>query len=175
MDSLSIEDYWIYYCKLMGLDPKTAYNSWSFGDGGVMTQDILDRVISRQKTVTTSLVREHELKGWNMPKVGDKVIILDANDHPRCIIEYSKVIHKRFSDVSDLDYITSDWGAFDTIDGWRRYLGGMYFQILAGYGEQFDDSMKVMCIWFTVIYQFPSNIPSETISSDIRIRQPSQE
>ena len=60
-------------------------------------------VLSGAKTTTAGLVWEHAYFGWQMPAVGNKIVILDGERLPRCAIEttarFRKAIRGREAEI----------------------------------------------------------------------------
>lgn len=152
MNQQTVHKFWSTYCESEGIDPTSDYDSWAFGEGYPMANEILERVMSGKKTSKTGLIREHELKEWRIPVKGDKVVVLDQEEEPRCIIEFLEVEHMKFWEMKDLDYIKKDCLGFETLESWRKCQWGFYFQVLASYGEEFHKDMKIFCSKIKVIY-----------------------
>ena len=74
---------------------KLQYDAWSFSDEKEISEKLINLVLSGKKMATAELFLESE----KIPAVGSLGIILDQDENPRCLIEYTEVSTKLFTDV----------------------------------------------------------------------------
>jgi uncharacterized protein YhfF len=75
--------------------------AWSFGDSPELADEMLARVLSGEKTATSTALWEFEAGGEELPEVGSAAILLDGAGHPRAFIRTTSVRVVPFSEVDE--------------------------------------------------------------------------
>ena len=117
--------------------------TFAFGDSDFLCTQLLDLVISGQKTATCGALRDFEA-GEALPVVGRRDIALNWDGTPAVVIETLEVTQRRFCDV-DADFALAE-GENDSLDGWRRDHRA-YFERNGGW----SNDMELICERFKVV------------------------
>ena len=152
MFSQQVQEYWKKFCKTTGSDPTSDYDAWGFGDSKSMSDELADLVIAGEKTTTAGSVLEHEINNWKLAKEGDYVVILDGNQLPKCVIQYTKVQRMKFHEMEDVKFAKDEGEGFETLELWRSAHKGYFTRVLEGLGKQFSEDMEIICSRFAVVY-----------------------
>ena len=152
MFSKHVESYWNKFCKATSINTKTEYDAWGFGDSKSMSDELADLVIAGEKTTSAGSVLEHELNNWKLAKEGDYVVILDGDQQPKCVIQYTEVQRMKFHEMQDAKFAQDEGEGFDTLELWRAAHKGYFSRVLEGHGRQFSEDMEIICMRFTVVY-----------------------
>jgi uncharacterized protein YhfF len=152
--NMAIEAFWSAYCATQE-NPATCvltpYDAWSFGDSQSLADELAQLVLTGAKTTTAGLVWEHEYFGWQMPAVGNKIVILDGEQLPRCVIETTAVTIQPFVDV-DTAFAQREGEGWDTIEQWRASHWRYFSRRCAEMGKEPSAQMPVVCHQFRVVY-----------------------
>jgi uncharacterized protein YhfF len=108
--------------------------TFAFGDNPTLADQLVELVIKGVKTATCST--EDEL---DTSASGERWIVLDGRGEPRCVIETTEVMHRRFNEV-DANF-ASDEGEGDRSLAYWRDAHRAYF---GRYGR-FSEDMKLTC------------------------------
>ena len=92
--------------------------TFTFGDGRALCDDLLARVRSGRKTATCGALRDFGPGGEAMPVAGRRDIALDWDGAPALVIETVEVTQRRF-DVVDEDFALAE-GEDESLEGWRE-------------------------------------------------------
>lgn len=92
-------NYWAEYKKSSGIDHDN-FNISMFG-GPDIADELCALIIAGIKTAGSSLVRDFEVAGDNIPKAGDYNVVIDSNKEPVCIIKVLRTETNKFYDVPD--------------------------------------------------------------------------
>jgi uncharacterized protein YhfF len=117
--------------------------SFAFGDGPRLADELLELVLAGVKTATCSTEDEP-----NTSTPGERWIVLDGHGHPRCVIESTEVIYRRFGDVDAV--FARDEGEGDRSLGYWRDAHRRYFGRLG----KFSEDMMLMCERFRLVEIF---------------------
>lgn len=152
----SITNYWQKYCTSLQIDKQDTclnegFDAWAFDNTKESANAMLKLVLEGKKTATAGLVWEAEYSKWKMPKVGDKVVILDGDQQPACIIEYTSVDIKPFKQVT-YDFAKLEGEGDTCIEDWWENHGRYFTSRCKAIGKEPSDDMEVMCQVFKVIY-----------------------
>lgn len=128
-----------------------SYDAWSFGDRARLADELGGLVLSGTKTATAGLVWEHEHLGWKRPTVGSKIIILNGESHPVCVIAMTDVAIKPFDEVDEA-FARKEGEGFESVDDWRRAHWRYFSRRCAAIGKEPNERMPVLCQQFRVIY-----------------------
>jgi uncharacterized protein YhfF len=114
--------------------------SFAFGDSPELADELLDLVIRGVKTATCSTEDEP-----NTSTQGERWIVLDGRGEPRCVIETTEVVYRRYSDV-DAAFAHDEGEGDRSLAYWRR-AHRQYF----GRQGKFSEDMMLMCERFRLV------------------------
>ena len=115
--------------------------SFAFGDGPELADELLDLVIRGVKTATCSTEDQASTPGARW-------IVRDGHGQPRCVVEITEVTYRRFGEVDDA--FAYDEGEGDrSLDYWRQAHRN-YF----GRQGKFREDMMLMCERFRLVEVF---------------------
>ena len=74
-----VANYWAEFLRIHPeVSPETAYQSWRFGDGGPMADELAGLVVAGKKIATASLYWEYEAEDEALPQTGGFSVILNS-------------------------------------------------------------------------------------------------
>lgn len=155
MDEGKIEAYWRAYLGTLPEDSparREAYESWAFGDGPGMADELGALVVSGRKTATCCALWEVEADEESMPQPGGKSVILDGEGEPLCIIETTEVEVRRFEEV-DARFASDEGEGDRSLEYWRGAHRRFFTRTLPRIGREFAEDMPLVCERFGVIYE----------------------
>lgn len=120
------------------------YDTWSFSDEKEFSEKLINLVLSGKKVATARLFIENE----RAPAVGSLGVILDHEANPRCLIEYTKVNTKPFTDV-DFEFAKDEGEGFTDLEDWRKEHRKVFKK---WYGDIFSDNSIVVCKRFKLLF-----------------------
>ena len=115
--------------------------SFAFGDGPDLADELLDLVIRGVKTATCSTEDQAST-------VGARWVVRDGSGTPRCVIETTEVTYRRFPDV-DAAFAHDEGEGDRSLDYWRQ-AHRIYF----GRQGKFREDMMLMCERFRLVEVF---------------------
>ena len=126
--------------------------AWSFGDSPELADELLQRVLSGQKTATSTALWELEAGGEELPEVGGLAVILDGAGHPRALIRTMSVRVVPFSEV-DESFAAAEGEDDGSVGAWRR-SHEEYFRTRAtdAGGQPFSEELSVVLEEFELRY-----------------------
>jgi uncharacterized protein YhfF len=116
---------------------------FAFGDGPRLADELLELVLAGVKTATCSTEDEP-----NTSTPGERWVVLDGPGHPRCVIQTTEVIYRRFGEVDAA--FAHDEGEGDRSLAYWREAHRQYFGRLG----KFSEDMMLMCERFRLIEIF---------------------
>lgn len=123
-----------------------SYVRWKFGTDN---DKLVELVLKGEKRATTSLYKEYILEGEELPKVGERSIILFDDGREACLIENVEVMVTEFKNITEeLAFIEGEGDK--TLDYYRRE----HIRIFKGIDSDFNDLSKVVFEIFKVIEKF---------------------
>jgi uncharacterized protein YhfF len=153
-----IQNFWFEFCKSLNKIEKINLcmeiipDCWSFGDNPQMADDLLLYVLSGEKTATSGMVLDYENDNEPIPKVGDKSIILNGNNEPKCIIEVVSVEIKKFKDV-DEEFALKEGEGFKSLDDWRKVHWDFFTRRCEVLGISLNEEIVLVCEEFKLIFK----------------------
>ncbi|MBS0526785.1 MAG: ASCH domain-containing protein [Proteobacteria bacterium] len=148
--SPEVEAFWNAYRVARGL-PEQDYDVCRFGSSPEMGDELLALVLEGRKRATACLLRDIEIGGEKMGRVGGHVVVLDGGDRPRAIWR------TRTIDVKPLNQVDSAF-AWDEGEGDRTRADWLamhvrYFTARAeAEGFSFDESMPAVFERFSLVW-----------------------
>lgn len=74
---------------------------WAFGDSPHLADELLALVIEGKKTATCCSLKQYQDEKIPMPKPGDRAVILDGAQRPRCVLETVELEVKPFDHIDE--------------------------------------------------------------------------
>ena len=105
---------------------------WGFAEPGPLRDKLTALALAGTKTTTASLLRDFEAEGTNLPRVGQRDILVDSRDLPVATVETLDVRVVRLADVDDQHAIDEGEGYANAAEfraSHEEYWGG-YFETL---------------------------------------------
>lgn len=131
--------------KESGLTGK--YEAWAFGGAPDKLAELTKKGI---KTATSSALCLYLSENEPLPKVGDYSIILDSKGNAVCIIKTTKVYVTAFNTVTQ-EHAFKEGEGDRSLNYWRKVHEEFFSDELKSIGQDFDDTMDVICEEFELI------------------------
>ena len=125
------------------------YEAWSFGEA---PDKLAELVLQGIKTATCSAYDLYLINNEPLPQSGDYSVILNSKEEAVCIIQTLKVYVTAFHQVSEAHAFKEGEGD-RSLDYWRRVHVNFMTNELASVNKPFDETAKVVCEEFEVIYK----------------------
>lgn len=90
-----------------------------FAFPGPLRDQLVAAILAGTKTTTTGTLREYEVEGEQLPRPGQRSVVVDSADRPVGVIETVDVRVIRVRDV-DLRHAVDEGEGFETVADWRR-------------------------------------------------------
>ena len=126
--------------------------AWSFGDSPELADELLERVLSGEKTATSTAVWEFEACDEEQPAVGDLAVLLDGAGHPRALIRTTSVLVVPFGEVGE-EFAAAEGEGDGSLAAWRSSREA-YFRRPApdAGGRPFSEELPVVLEEFELLY-----------------------
>jgi histidinol-phosphate aminotransferase len=147
---IEVHNFWERAKKAKGIKGDFV-DAWGFGDSPQLKDELLALVLEGKKTGTASLVKENELEGWPINKVGDFNVILDGRDRPRAVIQTLSVRQCRFDEV-DAEHAFSEGEDDRSLASFLREHRKYWRRSGERLGYTFSDDMDVILERFRLVY-----------------------
>ena len=131
------------------------YESFHFGDGESLADELASLVLAGTKQATASLLWSHEAEDKPMPEPGDLSIVERWSGEPVCIIETTAVEVSAFEDVG-ADFAALEGEGDGSLESWRAGHRAYFGRECARLGKQPSARMPVVCESFRVVYRGPA-------------------
>jgi uncharacterized protein YhfF len=90
-----------------------------FGFPGELRDRLVAAVLTAEKTATTGLLIEWELKGEPLPRAGERLLVVDSDEVAVAVIELEDVRVVRLADV-DFATAKAEGEGYSSVGQWRR-------------------------------------------------------
>ncbi|ROS73526.1 ASCH domain-containing protein [Cellulomonas sp. PhB143] len=124
--------------------------AWSFGDDAETADALLEAVLRREKTATSSSLWEYEDTGEDLPEEKALAIVLDASGEPRALIRTESVDVVPFDEVGE-EFAAAEGEGDRSLESWRTEHETFFRRSLAA-GREFSPQMPVVCERFSVLF-----------------------
>ena len=114
---------------------------------------LLGLVLAEEKTCTYSLVRLLEEEGGLLAP-GDRIVFLDADHEPRCLVELSECEQLAFNQVNER-HTAGEGPAAREVKVWREIHAAYWGKWLESRGQEFHEEVPVMWQSFILLYPRP--------------------
>ncbi len=146
---ITVEEFWNDYL-VESKDHGREFMVSMFGDED-SCDGLVNLIATGKKQAGSSLLRDFEATGDELPQVGNISMVVDANGSPVCIIEFTEVIQFAFKDVPERVAIAEGEGD-QSIDYWKKVHTEFFSPSLNALGiENLDDEI-IVTEFFKVIY-----------------------
>ena len=125
------------------------YEAWSFGEA---PDKLADLVLQGIKTATCSAYDLYQINTEPLPQAGDYSVILNSSEEAVCIIKTIKVYVTEFKNVSE-EHAFKEGEGDRSLEYWRKVHESFLTNELASVHKEFDESTKVVCEEFEVVYK----------------------
>lgn len=145
---MTAQEMWEAFVKEKNIED-AEYDAWAFGDDADKLVDLVRRGI---KTGTSSAYPLYEAENEPLPEASGYSVILNSKDEAICIIENTKVYVVPFCEVSS-DHAFKEGEGDRSLTYWRKVHEAFFTACMEEAGLTFDESMKVVCEEFRVVYK----------------------
>ncbi|MCZ4279243.1 ASCH domain-containing protein [Kiloniella laminariae] len=147
-----IEAFW-KSCReyLPAEDRDASFSSWSFGDSAELSEELLNLVLSGDKTATCGALFDYEADGITPPKQGSYHIVTDFSGTPRCLIQLTQVELCAFKDVS-ADFAAAEGEGNQSLEVWREGHQAFFERRARDTGNVFDENIMLVLERFKMVY-----------------------
>lgn len=145
-----VEAYWQSYATKNGLNLSTP-DAWMFGDGSKEMGDTLGAlVVDGIKTGTCAAHCIYELEGEKLQQVGQFDIILDGDENPLAIIQYTNIELVKMKNVTPA-FAKSEGEGDLSYDYWYDAHVQFFIWELGLYDLTFTPDIVLVCQTFEVV------------------------
>ncbi|MET0468737.1 MAG: ASCH domain-containing protein [Aeromicrobium sp.] len=124
--------------------------AWAFGATPEQADALLDLVLDGTKTATAGAQWDYEHEDEPLPRVGDLAIVLDSAEHPRALIEVTRVDVVPFDRV-DAEHARLEGEGDRSLEHWRA-VHEAFFTEHATHDRGFSPDLPVVLERFRVLY-----------------------
>lgn len=122
--------------------------AWAFGATPAEADELIRLVIDGVKTATASALRDYEIEGEQVPRVGDLSIVLDGAGEPGAVLEVTAITIVPFDEVT-ADHARAEGEDDRSLASWRRIHESFWSEHSS---SGFSPDMPVLCESFRLIH-----------------------
>lgn len=153
-----VQRFWSAYVSATSLD-HCHFTIMQFGDSDELANNLVDLVVAGPKRATTSLHRDYNEPGEELPRAGDLAIVIDSSGSPHCLVQVTQVDIKPIRDVDER--FAWDEGEGDRILAYWMSAHMRYFaRDAARRGFAMHDAVDVVLERFKIVW--PPEIDPQT-------------
>lgn len=141
-----------FLCTTGRSETTSCYDVFYFELTEKWANELLRLVLIGQKKATASSLWSYELRGDQVPEVGDLSIVTDWEGSPKCVIETKNVSIIPFSEMT-YDICKRE-GEDDSLESWRAGHIKYFTQEGKQVGYDFREDMPVVFEDFEVVYKY---------------------
>jgi uncharacterized protein YhfF len=146
------QEYWNSYLSSFVEKPIDTNVEASIAGNEEIADQLLELYLSGKKTAGSGLVKDYELSGDKLPKVGNHWIILDRQKNPRCIVKTLRVEIYQFDQVPEEVAIAEGEGDL-SIEYWRKAHIEFFTPFLTDWKITDLDKEKLITEFYKVVYK----------------------
>ncbi|MDT2756680.1 ASCH domain-containing protein [Enterococcus asini] len=147
-----VKAFWQRYLSTVDKAQTQEYKEcFFFGYNEELAASLLELVLSRQKTGTTSSYLAYEYANEELPKAGDLSIVTTWDGVPKCVIETTRVEILPFNEMTF--ELCSLEGEDENLASWQENHRQAFQLSGAEEGFVFSEEMLVVFEVFSVVYQ----------------------
>ncbi|MFI7519304.1 ASCH domain-containing protein [Micromonospora globbae] len=118
----------------------------ALGTPGELRRTLNGLVLAGAKTATAGLLSEYAEEGEDLERVGERLVLVDDDDHLIGVVEVTGVEVVRFADVS-WDFARSEGEGDRSIEDWRSGHAAYWARL----GTTVTDDTDVVCLRFRLV------------------------
>lgn len=119
-----------------------------FGSSPIDIDNLANKVLTGEKTATSSLL-DYYLKGLkSKSKTGDYFSVLNSLDKEVAVVRVEKVEIVRFGEIAETFAIEEGDGS---LDNWLAVHRPYYSKLLSEIGKELNQETLLVCEWFKVV------------------------
>lgn len=145
---MTAEEMWEAFVKEQNIT-ETEYEAWAFGDNPDGLAELVKQGI---KTGTSSAYPLYEIEGEPLPEASGYSVILNSKDEAVCIIENTRVYVIPFCEVGT-EHAYKEGEGDRSLSYWKEVHEKFFTECMQEAGLTFDESMKVVCEEFRLVYK----------------------
>ena len=144
---MQANELWAQFAQANNLTNES-YDAWAFGGA---PDELAQLVLQGEKMATSSAYDIYQVKNQPLPRVGEYSVILNSKQEAVCIIRTTKVQILPFDKV-DEQHARKEGEGDKSLSYWRKIHRDFFTAALQKVGLSFDESRKVVCEEFEVVY-----------------------
>lgn len=152
---MSISEYWEKFLKESNQNPDevgfAGEISFDVEGNPIASSERLALVLGEKKTAMFSAFESYEINREQLPVSGEMFIVENSSEEPCGIIEVTDVNVVPFNDISW--ELASRDGENSNLEEWREKMHDLMEDEAAICGFEFNESSKIVCEIFRVIYR----------------------
>lgn len=145
-------DYWNSYLSTLDEKPKVPNVEASIAGNDEIADQLLDLYLTGKKTAGSGLVKDYELSGDELPKVGNHWILLDSKKSPRCIVKTVRVEFYQFDQVPREVAIAEGEGDL-SLEYWRNAHINFFRTFLKDWGVTDLDKETLVTEFYELVFK----------------------
>lgn len=114
---------------------------------GCDTDELADKVLSGEKTATSSLY-DYSLMNQEEIKVNEYASILDSQGKEKCIVKIERIEIVDFQDITE-EFAVNEGD--ECLDNWIKIHTEYYSSLLEKIDKKLTGRTKLVCEWFSVV------------------------
>ena len=144
---MQANELWAQFAQANNLTNQS-YDAWAFGGA---PDELARLVLQGEKMATSSAYDIYQVKNQPLPQAGEYSVILNSKREAVCIIRTTKVQILPFDKV-DEQHARKEGEGDKSLNYWRKIHRDFFTAALQKIGLSFDESRKVVCEEFEVVY-----------------------
>ncbi len=130
----------------------TGLEQWHFAMTKEAANYLLSLVLQGEKRATSSSLWGYEIEGEPIPEIGQRSVITDWDENPKCVIE---TVNVRILPYQEIPFALAKLeGEDDTLESWRNHHEEFFTEEGKLVGYTFAPHMPVVFEEFEVIHIF---------------------
>jgi uncharacterized protein YhfF len=126
-----------------------------FAFPGELRDRLVAAILAGEKTTTSCLYHELEIDGEELPRAGERKVVIDSDGCPVAVIEMTEVRVVPLADV-DRRHAQDEGEGFGDVEQWRRdheeyWHGAQYREAIGQPGFTVDDATLVVAQRFRLV------------------------
>ncbi|MDD0851684.1 ASCH domain-containing protein [Halobacteriovorax sp. GB3] len=147
-----VHEFWEEYLETLEARPARPNVEIGIAGNEAIADELLELYLSGKKTAGSGLVKDYELAGDELPKVGNYWIILNSKGEPKCIVKTIRVEFTRFDQVTE--EIARAEGEGDlSIEHWRKAHVEFFTPYLKDWQISNLDEETLVTEFYEVVYK----------------------
>ena len=159
--------FWDSYLRTLSEKPDASRVEAGIAGDVEIADELLSLYLSGRKTAGSSLLKDYEYSGEDLPEPGDYWIILDSRKHPRCIVRTVRVEVHRFDEVPKEVAIAEGEGD-RSLSYWRQAHSRFFASFLRTWGVTDLSEEQVVTEFYELVFkcQFLCRVHASAVEPD---------